>query len=90
MRRHRSFRAGERWKRLLPPVLRTTRRDDELLEALWECQYELGIWVFEHYKTTLHHPSEERRYNRDMQPVFNARALLVKHGISETVAWRDK
>jgi hypothetical protein len=49
----------------------------EALEALRECSDELAEWVQEHYRVTLHYPSERRRFDRDMEPVLKARAILA-------------
>jgi hypothetical protein len=47
-----------------------------LRALLKECSDELAEWVEHHYAATKDHPSEARRYERDMEPVRRARAAL--------------
>jgi hypothetical protein len=50
----------------------------ELLDMLEELANELAAWVEDHYaRTQDKYPSEKRRYDRDMEPVLRARALLA-------------
>ena len=51
---------------------------DKLRDALEECAAELFEWVTNEYGNV--HPSQQRRYDRDMEPVLRARALL-KEGL---------
>jgi hypothetical protein len=46
-----------------------------LREALKECSDDLAELVKSQYPTPIH-PSQQRRYDRDMEPVMRARALL--------------
>jgi hypothetical protein len=56
-------------------------REALLREALKECSDELAEWVQEHYRghdpSAPPHPADKRRYDRDMEPVVRARALLA-------------
>ena len=53
-------------------------REIELLrEALKECSDELAEWVTNHYAGSTMYPTQQRRYDRDMEPVLRARALLA-------------
>jgi hypothetical protein len=53
-------------------------REIELLrEALKECSDELAEWVTNHYASSTMYPTQQRRYDRDMEPVLRARALLA-------------
>jgi phage replication-related protein YjqB (UPF0714/DUF867 family) len=56
-------------------------REIELLrEALKECSDDLAELVKSQYPTPIH-PSQQRRYDRDMEPVLRARDLLAScHG----------
>jgi hypothetical protein len=50
-------------------------REALLREALKECSDDLAELVKSQYPTPIH-PSQQRRYDRDMEPVVRARALL--------------
>jgi hypothetical protein len=56
-------------------------REKALEEALRECSDDLAEWVDSFYTgglgSSIIHPSEQRRYERDMGPVIRARALLA-------------
>ena len=60
----------------------TPRSDREaaLEAALRECADDLAQWLEASYKPSGQpiHPSQQRRYERDMEPVLRARALLEK------------
>lgn len=47
------------------------------VEALRECAEDLGQYVESHYEKTKDYPSELRRYERDIEPVKKARAVLA-------------
>ncbi|MDR7229932.1 hypothetical protein J2X45_001013 [Caulobacter sp. BE264] len=53
-----------------------------LEQALTECADDLAAEIEERYRETKDHPAMKRRYDRDMTPVENARALLraIKEG----------
>ena len=56
-------------------------REKALEDALRECSDDLAEWIKSYYTggTTLSiHPAEQRRYDRDMEIVVKARALLEK------------
>jgi hypothetical protein len=57
----------------------------EVLDALKECADELAEWVQERYRVTLHHPSEKRRFDRDMEPVMRARAVLLRYRLDTAI-----
>lgn len=51
----------------------------EHLQALVkELADELAEWVEHNYQYTKDHPGMKRRYNRDIEPVLQARTLLEK------------
>ena len=53
---------------------------DEIMRLralLAECADDLESWVEGNYAKTKDYPSEKRRYDRDIQPVLNARAALA-------------
>jgi hypothetical protein len=47
-----------------------------LADVLRECADELEAALKAHYEHTMHYPRELQRYERDMEPVRRARALL--------------
>jgi hypothetical protein len=47
---------------------------EQLRAALWACSDELALYIENDYDRT----KNQRRYERDMQPVYNARKLLGK------------
>ena len=49
--------------------------EEELRAALKECSDELAEWIGRHYNL-LHYPQEKLRYDREMETVLRARALL--------------
>lgn len=51
-------------------------RISALEEALRECSEDLAVEIANYYKDTLDYPSQKRKYDRDMEPVLKARALL--------------
>jgi hypothetical protein len=51
---------------------------DRLADCLHECSEELGNAIDARYGDTLRHPSQRRRYARDMRLVERARALLAE------------
>jgi hypothetical protein len=54
-----------------------------LRALLTECADELAEWVEHHYAATKDHPSEARRYERDMEPVRRARATLTNEATDD-------
>ena len=49
---------------------------EQLRAALKDCADDLESYVTNEYAGTLHYPSQKRRFDRDMKPVREARALL--------------
>ena len=49
---------------------------ERLRAALRECADDLEAYINAHYGKTLDWPSQQRRYDRDMIPVVEARKLL--------------
>jgi DNA gyrase/topoisomerase IV subunit A len=49
---------------------------ERLREALQECAGDLESYVDELYPSRTSYPGEQRRYERDIEPVRKARALL--------------
>jgi len=48
-----------------------------LVDMVHELANDLEQWIEAHYVSTKHHPSERRRYDRDMEVVARARALVA-------------
>lgn len=66
---------------LIMDLVEASRRlnPGELFNSLRECSDDLAAWVEDYYAETKgKHPSEVRRYERDMEPVRKARALLAR------------
>lgn len=49
---------------------------ERLRVSLRECSDDLATLIDDHYAGTLHYPSQKRRYDRDMDVVLRARAIL--------------
>lgn len=58
-------------------VLTLLSERDALLAALRETADDLAEEILDRYDRTLDHPTMKRRYDRDMEPVIRARALLT-------------
>jgi hypothetical protein len=64
-------------------MLKVSVEITRLRAALKECADGLAEYVEHHYDRTKDHPAMKRRYDRDMQPVIDARKLLGVHEQSE-------
>ena len=49
---------------------------EKVLAALKECSEELALMIEHEYRDTLMYPIMKGKYERDMEPVYNARKLL--------------
>lgn len=61
-----------------PRIVRAVNAFAELVEALRECADDLEASVEAYYANTKQYASEQRRYERDIEPVIKARAALSK------------
>ena len=60
-----------------------------LADALRECSEDLGAEIAGRYgEAVRYHKSEQRAYERDMQPVIRARALLAEWE-EKVLRWRQ-
>lgn len=54
------------------------RERAELMEALRECAEDLACELTGRYVSTMDHPAIKPKFERDMKPVYEARALLSR------------
>lgn len=62
------------------PAVAVPAVPDEWRDVLRECADDLAIELDMRYQSRSHYPSELRKYENEMQPVYRARALLQSVG----------
>jgi hypothetical protein len=62
------------------PAVPASSVPEEWREVLRECADDLAIELDMRYQSRSHYPSELRKYENEMQPVYRARALLQSTG----------
>lgn len=65
---------------MVEPVKRSVPLDDmtELMSAAWECAQDLEAELGDRYSSRDTQPVQQRRYDRDMEPVRRLRAVYEK------------